>query len=147
MNNSAWKSKSSIVKTPWGVEFQWNALAGVINGKVLNIRAGCRTSLKYYTLKDEVLYIMSGRAKIIYADEKYLAGSFEHKLNSDVFEPGDCLNIQRGCPYRIEALEGCIIIEIGSRGVSDTVRLLDDYGRECVGDQKTITRILEDLNE
>jgi len=146
MNNSAWKSKSIAMETPWGTEFQWNALAGCIHGKVLNIRAGYRTSLKYYEIKDEVLYIMSGRARIMYADQKYLVGSLEHKLMVELFEPGDCLNVQKGCPYRIEAIDDCIIIEIGTRGTTDMVRLLDDYGRDC-DNKGSMIKILEELND
>ena len=147
MNNSAWKSKSSLTEKPWGSEFVWNALAGVIAGKVLNIRSGHRTSFKYYNIKDEVLYVMYGQAKITYADEKYLMGRSEYSLNTDTFKQGECLNIQKKCPYRIEAIDDCIIIEIGSRQTSDMVRLLDDYGRKCTGDEKIINRLLEDLDE
>ena len=131
MNNSAWKSRSTKVETPWGFEVRWNALAGMITGKTLHIKRGHRTSFKYYNIKDEVLYVYSGKARISYADRKFLDKNPEHPMNIDIFEPGDCLNIQSGCPYRIEAIDDCIIIEIGNRGADSFVRLLDDYGREC----------------
>jgi mannose-6-phosphate isomerase-like protein (cupin superfamily) len=128
MDKSAWKSKTHKIPTPWGHEIVWDALPS-IRGKALFIRKGERTSLKYHTTKDEVFYIMSGMAKIQYADEKWHYRK-NYPFTYDNFITGDCLTVQANCPYRIEAVEDCTILEIGNQRIGKTVRLEDDYGRE-----------------
>ena len=70
MDKSAWKFKGNKVDAPWGYEIVWDALP-TIRGKILFIRKGERTSLKYHTGKDEVFYVMNGVARIQYADERW----------------------------------------------------------------------------
>ena len=128
MDKAAWRGKSSVQKKPWGHEEVWAAIHQ-INGKILHIRAGERTSLKYHKNKDEVLYMMSGRANVIHADEKW--HKYNVALQTTDFLPGNYFAIQSMCLYRIEAIDDCVIIEIGTKGSvsSDMVRLEDDYGR------------------
>ena len=128
MDKSAWSSSTKKITTPWGHEIIWDALPS-IRGKVLYINKGGRTSLKYHTAKDEVFYVMSGLAKIQYADEKWQYRK-KYPFTIKEFVTGDCLTVQANCPYRIEALEDCILIEIGNSHIGDTTRLEDDYGRE-----------------
>jgi len=132
MDKSAWKSKTNRVKTPWGHEIVWEALPS-IRGKILFIQKGMRTSLKYHTGKDEVFYMMTGKAKVQYADEKWHYRK-KYPFTEDNFGPGDCLTVQARCPYRIEALEDCTIMEIGNSHIGKTIRLEDDYGREVKTD-------------
>ena len=128
MDKAAWRGKSKVEKKPWGYEEVWAAIHQ-INGKILHIRAGERTSLKYHKNKDEVLYMMSGRAKVVHADEEW--HKYDIGLQSTDFLPGNYFAIQSMCLYRIEAIDDCVIIEIGTKGSADTdaVRLEDDYGR------------------
>ena len=51
---AAWKGRSAMEIKPWGTETKWSALRNV-NGKMLNIREGHRTSLKYNKRKQMVL--------------------------------------------------------------------------------------------
>jgi len=42
------------------------------------------------------------------------------------------LNVQSGCPYRLEAInEDAQIIEIGDWLSDKSIRIEDDYGRPC----------------
>ena len=128
-HKSSWRSKSSTVSKPWGSETSWHAI-GTVSGKCLKISKGNRTSLKYYPLKDEVLFLYRGKILVEHGDEGTLENpeKFPWKLSS--LSPGELINVQSGCPYRIEALEDSEVIEIGSRESQPPVRIEDDYGRE-----------------
>ena len=138
---AAWKGSSAMEIKPWGTETKWSALRNV-NGKMLNIQEGCRTSLKYNKRKDEAFYVMSGKVKFYYADEEWL--HFENvKMKSVILEKGESMNVQSMCVYRIHALEESVIIEIGDFQLgNDFVRIEDDYGRETT--KRTLPNTFED---
>ena len=107
----------------------WNTM-GSLQGKVIHIRAGERTSLKYHRVKAEVFFVMSGRVRAIYGDSKTLENPEKHPYQSKVLEANDILHVQSECPYRLEAIDDCQIIEVGDRAEDVPVRIEDDYGRE-----------------
>ncbi len=128
---SAWvsRAKPENKKTkPWGSENIWSGFSG-IHGKSLFIRAGCRTSFKYHTLKSEVLMVISGSAKILIGDELSFDDPVAHPFKTEIIGPGDSLLVQSQCPYRITAIEDCEIIEIGDNYADNPIRIEDDYGR------------------
>lgn len=55
------------------------------------------------------------------------------------------LSVQSGCPYRLEALEDSIILEVSSndRGDSGINRIHDDYGRKTIELTEHMQRILK----
>ena len=115
---------------PWGMEKKWSAMER-INGKLLSINAGHRTSLKYHLRKTEAFYVLTGKVNFHYADEAWL--HFKGvPMRCETLYPGDAMNIQSHCVYRINALEDSTVIEIGDHGTTedDAVRIEDDYGRE-----------------
>ncbi len=65
MNKFAWVTSSYARSTPWGSEVYWSGLPS-LHGKLLSIKKDHKTSLKYHKLKDELLFVMSGKVKIIY---------------------------------------------------------------------------------
>ena len=127
---SAWKSSSkpSIVEKPWGHEISWGAFNDA-HGKILYIRAGERTSYKYNVQKNEVLYLLKGKAEITFGDEYSLTDPIGHPIVTEIFEEGQTLAVQSACPYRIKAIQECEIVEIGNNKSSAVVRIADDYGR------------------
>lgn len=124
-----WVSKSYMVEKPWGFEQTWGTGGnGYIAGKILHIKKGFRNSLKYNQIKDETLFVLSGKLLLTYANEQFQ----EHKeFCSRYILPGETLNIQSGCPYRFKAVEDSVVVEIGSRVQvpNEVVRFHDDYGR------------------
>jgi mannose-6-phosphate isomerase-like protein (cupin superfamily) len=136
MNNSysdiksAWvsKSKKGRQDKPWGYENFWSGFSGV-HGKTVFIKAAHRSSLKFNKVKTEVLYIMSGKARVTYGNERSLSDPIQNPMIEDILDVGDSLLVQSGCPYRIEAIEDCLIIEIGNCSSDKPVRIEDDYGR------------------
>tara|TARA_R100000008_G_C3568711_1_gene160719 strand:+ start:515 stop:958 length:444 start_codon:yes stop_codon:yes gene_type:complete len=134
---SAWIANSTCVAKPWGEEISWAALPS-IHGKILYIEAGTRTSYKYHKSKNEVLFVLKGEANVQFGSEHTLEDPIGFPLKHALLEPGQCLNVQSGCPYRIEAITDCEIVEIsdGRSGESDKVRIEDDYGRETTSPKR-----------
>ena len=125
----SWVTKSSEESKPWGRTRAWTTM-GSLQGKVIHIRAGERTSLKYHRVKSEVFFVMSGRVRAIYGDSKTLENPEKHPYQSTILEANDILHVQSECPYRLEAIDDCQIIEVGDRAEDLPVRIEDDYGRE-----------------
>jgi len=125
---TSWKSISTCLKTPWGSEIRWPATAGC-NGKCLSIKKGLRTSLKYYPLKDEVLFLYKGKILVTHGNEKTANNLNSHPYKKSILSPGEMVIVQSMCPYRIEALEDSEVIEIGTRTADNPVMIEDDFGR------------------
>ena len=126
---TAWVTKGTSVEKPWGQEIAWSGFTGV-HGKTLLINAGFRTSFKYNTQKNETLFLLKGRALATFGNEYSLKEPGDlNPIQTQEMSAGDVLHVQSGCPYRIEALEDCEIIEVGDNLRSNCVRIEDDYGR------------------
>tara|TARA_B100000700_G_scaffold285119_1_gene338873 strand:+ start:8961 stop:9428 length:468 start_codon:yes stop_codon:yes gene_type:complete len=128
---SAWvsRSKDNYEEKPWGKEKTWTGFSGV-HGKLLYIDSGKKTSLKFHSQKSEVLFLKTGKIKVIFGNECAFSDPVANPLQTEVLEPGDALLVQSGCPYRIIALENSEMIEIGNHSAEKPVRVIDDYGRE-----------------
>ena len=127
---SAWITQTMSKDKPWGSVTTWSALPSIF-GKMLKIRSGCRTSLKYNNLKDEAFFVMSGRVKLTYADEEWLAYKGVETKEA-ILSAGQAFIVMSRCVYRLEALEESEIIEIANRGGRCAERLADDYGRQVL---------------
>ena len=128
---SAWISSSkqeNTRKKPWGFEKSWAGFNG-IHGKIVFIKAGCRTSLKYHKLKSEVLMLQKGKAEVLFGDEMTFIDPIAHPFKKQIIGPGDVLLVQSCSPYRITAIDDCEIIEIGNNSADHPVRIEDDFGR------------------
>ena len=129
MNRCAWIGVSTRHEKPWGHENVWT---GVFKGKEIHIKSGHRTSLKFNTNKDELLYVQSGEILVEYADEGHLRSPNKHPSKSKMLKPGGLLNVQAGCPYRLSAVKDSVVFEISDSRFGDTrVIIEDDYGRDC----------------
>tara|TARA_B100000085_G_C18344713_1_gene431823 strand:+ start:274 stop:711 length:438 start_codon:yes stop_codon:yes gene_type:complete len=129
MNRCAWPGRSHRNDKPWGYEREWT---GIFHGKEIHIKSGHRTSLKYNERKDELLYVQSGRVYVEFADEGHLTSPKKHPAKAKELKPGELLNVQSGCPYRLSALEDSVVFEISeSRFGGARVIIEDDYGRDC----------------
>jgi len=131
---SSWITKStnsladSSIKKPWGHEIAWGGFNG-IHGKILFIRAGHSTSLKFHNLKSEVLFLRIGEATVTHGDERVFSDPLAHPFKIEKMEAGDTFLVQSGCPYKIRADSDCEIVEIGNYKTDKPVRIEDDYGR------------------
>ncbi len=142
-HKSSWKTTSTSEEKPWGHEIRWHAI-GTISGKCLKISKGLRTSLKYYPLKDEVLFLYRGKIVVEHGDEGTLSNPQKFPWKETTLVPGELMNVQSGCPYRIEALEDSEVVEIGTRVNHPAIRIEDDYGREV---NETASLLLKNTGE
>ncbi len=140
---SAWVLKSSSIQKPWGDETSWRSPTSV-SVKTLTLNKGKRNSFKYNNLKDELLICASGKIKAYFGSEELLEGT--GNLNLEILLPGMALAVQTQCPYRLEAVEDSIVLEVstGHRSDSGTVRLHDDYGRKTVTLHEHINKVVRE---
>jgi mannose-6-phosphate isomerase-like protein (cupin superfamily) len=124
----AWTAKSSREEKPWGSAVVWHSTGG-FHGKVITIHEGKRTSLKYHRMKDEFFYVLSGKVLVRFGLSKTLENSEKYPWEEQVLSAGDVFNVQSECPYRFQALEESVLIEVGDRCGDVPIRIDDDYGR------------------
>jgi mannose-6-phosphate isomerase-like protein (cupin superfamily) len=110
------------VEKPWGHELIWAHTDRYV-GKVLVIETGKRLSLQKHLAKDESIYVVSGRLRLVLADE---SGT----LQSHELGPGEHRRIPTGRVHRFEAIERATVMEVSTPELDDVVRIADDFGRE-----------------
>ena len=127
---SIWKRSCDESKKPWGSIIHIPTPFGM-DGKIIHIDAGKRTSLKYYKNKNQALYCFSGSVAVI-APKEYEFGDSITPGEGAVFnlKPGDLILIQAGDLYRAQAMEDSILVEVllGQQS-DDFVMVADDFGR------------------
>ena len=109
------------VEKPWGYELHWAKTERYV-GKVLHITAGHALSLQYHNVKDETIYLHSGRMLFEYEENGTLT-KWEMK-------PGDVYHVTPKTVHRMTAIEDCDVLEVSTPELDDVVRLEDRYGRE-----------------
>jgi quercetin dioxygenase-like cupin family protein len=89
---------------------------------LIHVNAGHALSLQYHNLKDETIYLQSGRML------------FEIQEGADLvkreMQPGDRVHVSPKTIHRMTAIEDCDIFEVSTPELLDVVRLEDRYGRE-----------------
>jgi mannose-6-phosphate isomerase-like protein (cupin superfamily) len=110
------------VDKPWGFEEIWAETDHYV-GKVLVLNRGSRLSLQAHRVKEETLYVESGRICC-------LVGASEDSMAESILGPGETVHISPGMLHRFEALEDTRIFEVSTPHLDDVERLSDDFGRE-----------------
>ena len=109
------------VPKPWGYEVHWAHTDRYV-GKILHVTAGHALSLQFHNVKDETVYLLSG--KLIYR-------IWENDEPVDVdLKIGEAFRITPGTVHQMEAVTDCDILEVSTPHLDDVVRLKDRYGRE-----------------
>jgi quercetin dioxygenase-like cupin family protein len=108
------------VDKPWGYELHWAKTDRYV-GKVLHVAAGHALSLQYHNVKDETIYLYSGR--MLFEIER------DGVLTRQEMRPGDAVHVTPKTVHRMTALEDCDILEVSTPELDDVVRLEDRYGR------------------
>lgn len=138
---SIWKNKEIIKQKPWGYETRFSSPFGM-GGKKIVMNKGHKNSLKYYKIKNQLLYCLKGKVKVHAPNEEEFGESqSEEKGNYFILESGDFILIQNANPYRLEAITRCELLEVAagpSHGHRQgLVMLEDDYGRLDIVKSKT----------
>ena len=109
------------VEKPWGYELIWARTDRYV-GKILHVRAGHVLSLQYHNLKDETIFLWSGRML------------FEIKEGDSLVAremvPGQAVHVTPKTVHRMTAVTDCDIFEVSTPELHDVVRLEDRYGRQ-----------------
>ena len=110
------------VEKPWGYELIW-AKTDKYVGKILHINKGHQLSLQYHKLKEETIYVQSGKLQFLLEDDNGVHQTL-------ILEPGQSAHTKPLRVHRMTALEDCDIFEVSTPELDDVVRLQDDYGRK-----------------
>lgn len=110
------------IDKPWGYELHWGITDAYV-GKILFIKTGQRLSVQYHEVKDETIYIQSGRMLLH-------VGKDQDALEKVELGPGMAYHIPPGEIHAMESIEDCTAFEVSTPHLDDVVRLKDWYGRE-----------------
>jgi mannose-6-phosphate isomerase-like protein (cupin superfamily) len=110
-----------VVEKPWGREV-WLAHTDRYAFKLIEFRAGSRSSLQYHERKHETIYVDRGRLQVE-------ADGPEGTLQTVELGPGDVIENPPGRRHRVTALEDVRLFEVSTPELDDVVRVEDDYGR------------------
>ncbi len=109
------------VEKPWGYELIF-AHIDRYAGKIIHVEPGEALSLQYHEVKDETLYLLSGKYELTIGTP--------NNINVVQVEPGDSYRVTPGTYHRMVAgSSGCDILEVSTPELEDIVRLDDRYGR------------------
>tara|TARA_A200000159_G_C7333303_1_gene343906 strand:- start:1664 stop:2062 length:399 start_codon:yes stop_codon:yes gene_type:complete len=122
-----WITEAKPEDKPWGFETTWNTTSTISQCKIIRIKAGHRTSLKKYNIKNESFYLASGKLEVTYGDELTLDPT---KMTVTILNPGQVLSVPSCCPYRLKALDDSVIIESSDRIENNYQVIADDYKRK-----------------
>jgi len=112
------------VPKPWGHETIW-ARTDAYAGKILHIKAGHSLSVQYHNVKDETVYLLSGR--LIYRIWPQGKDGAPADVNLQI---GQAYRITPHTIHQMEAITDCDVLEVSTPDLDDVVRLQDRYGRE-----------------
>lgn len=110
------------VEKPWGWELHWVREGEPYIAKLLHIQAGARLSLQVHDAKQESWFLMSGRAAVIWENNK-------GELIETELQPGRGYSTKLGQKHRLVGVTDCDIIEASTPEAGTTWRLEDDYAR------------------
>jgi len=97
------------VQKDWGYE-KWIVNKPEYCGKLLKLNSGKYTSWHFHKLKDEVMFLHSGRIKILSAWSDSIQGAKETTLF-----PGQAFHVTRGLRHRIIALDTSELFEFSTQ--------------------------------
>lgn len=112
------------VEKPWGYELHFVAEDKPYMGKIIHINESKRLSLQVHDQKQESWFLMNGKAKIIWEDEK-------GELVETEIKPGYGYSCEIGQKHRLVGITDCDIIEVSTSEIGNTYRLEDDYKRSA----------------
>ena len=110
------------VEKPWGYELHWVRESAPYMGKIMHVVEGGSLSLQIHDQKEESYFMMNGRAKLVWENNK-------GEMIETEMQPGYGYATHVGQRHRIEAITECDIIEASTPEKGTTWRLWDKYSR------------------
>ena len=111
-----------IIEKPWGREV-WIAHNEKYAFKLIEFKAGSRSSLQYHERKHETIYIDYGKLEVEADDEN-------GQLVKTIMDAGDVIENPPLRRHRITAIEDVRLFEVSTPELDDVIRVEDDYGRK-----------------
>lgn len=111
-----------IVEKPWGFEIHWSPENKPYMGKILHINAGKRLSLQIHDKKVESWFLIKGRAKVMWDNNK-------GELIETELKKGNGYSCVIGQRHRLIGITDCEIVEVSTPEIGTTYRLEDDFKR------------------
>ena len=108
------------VEKPWGYELHWAKTDRYV-GKLIHINKGHALSLQYHNLKDETIFLWSGKLLFEIEENGTLVGR--------EMKPGEAVHVTPKTVHRMTAVEDADVFEVSTPELQDVVRLEDRYGR------------------
>lgn len=108
------------IPKPWGYELIFAKTDRYV-GKILHVNAGASLSLQYHEVKDETLYLIAGRIRLL------LRSPDEER--TVIMQIGEAYHIPPLLIHQMEGLEDSDIVEVSTPELQDVIRLDDRYGR------------------
>ncbi len=115
------KQPITRVEKPWGYELIWAKTKDYV-GKVLHINKGHKLSLQFHKIKEETIFMQSGKMMLLFENDK-------GQMLEVTLTEGQAHHIPTGRKHRMIALEDCDVCEVSTPHLDDVVRLEDSYGR------------------
>ena len=123
-----WKNKVfdfGTVQKSWGNIRTFSSPWGAA-GKILNIKAGKSTSFKYYDIKNELMFCLSGSV-LVYSPNSDEFTEIKNNENKTIIKlcEGESICIERNTPYKIVAIEDSQLVEVVSgirRGFDEPIK-------------------------
>ena len=115
------------VEKPWGYELHWAVTERYV-GKLIHVNAGHALSLQYHNLKDETIFLWSGRMLFEIAEGH--EGTTTGPLTQRELKPGESVHVTPKTLHRMTAVTDCDIFEVSTPELQDVVRVEDRYGRQ-----------------
>ena len=109
------------VDKPWGYELIWAETDRYV-GKILHVNAGEALSLQLHRIKDETMYVLSGRMLME-------VGPTTDRLERRELGPGEAIHLPPGTVHRVTSIVDTDLLEASTPHLDDLVRLEDRYGR------------------
>tara|TARA_B100001123_G_C15287654_1_gene1016209 strand:- start:733 stop:1101 length:369 start_codon:yes stop_codon:yes gene_type:complete len=107
------------VEKGWGYEL-WIVNNEKYCGKLLVIEKGKQTSWHHHKIKDEVMFIQSGKVEILYSN-----GSDINSAEKITLIKGQAFHIYTGLRHRITAIEDTELFEFSTQHFdSDSIRII-----------------------
>ena len=114
------KQAIARVEKPWGYELHWARTDRYV-GKLIHVNAGQALSLQYHNIKDETIYVLSGR--MLFEIEE------GGKLVGKEMAPGQAVHVTPPTVHRMTAITDVDVLEASTPELTDVVRIEDRYGR------------------
>jgi len=120
-----------FVAKRWGWEL-WICNNGKYCGKLLFLKQGHHLSFHHHDVKDEVLYVHSGRMWMTWGERRQLAPGSTGALQQVEMPPGYAFHMAPGMKHQMQAVEDTLIIEFSTKHLDEdsfrtTTDLLVDH--------------------